>query len=117
MSNLINKDGTRKIQVLSGDHDEDYFLTKNDMSESHWTMLMSCHHQGQCDEDTSEAIKYFHIEDELKALNYLIECGIERDRFLDDDELPIDHDDQVIDSEAVYMYYLWMLSGDIQERI
>ena len=117
---LINKDGTRKkIHVLTGDHDQDYFLTQEDMSEDHWNMLMSCHHQGRCDDDCEEAVKYFHIENEIRAVNYLIECGIERERFLIDGiEYPerVTSVDQIRDREAVEKYYLWILSGDIQER-
>lgn len=94
--------------VLTGYHDEDYFLTVNDMPTPHWEALESCYHQGQCDEDCEFAKKYFDIKDYALTVNYLIDCGIERERFFDV------YDD--IDEDAVLSYYLWMLSGDFHEE-
>ena len=106
MSELI-RCGTRVYYTLSGEIDDDSFLTSKDMSESHWNLLMNCHHSGQCDEDAQQACGYFEIANYDKALEYLLDCGIESDRFKDDEG---ERDD-----DAVIMYYLWMLSGDIQE--
>lgn len=116
LSDLVTLVGTKIYHTLSGDHDEDYFLTQDDMSEGHWEMLMSCHHQGQCDDDCSEASKYFEIKDYDSAKNYLVGCGIEEEKFLElyDDE---DEDSKMVNNEdTILNYYLWMLSGDIQER-
>lgn len=107
MNDLI-LNGTRRYVTLSGDHDEDYFLTSEDMSQGHWQLLMGCHHTGQCDDDTEEAALYFEIKDYKAALNYLVSTGIEKEQFLDDDEEQDDHE--------ILKYYLWMIAGDIQER-
>jgi hypothetical protein len=115
MSSLI-LNGTRIYHTLSGDHDEDYFLNESDMSQEHWALLMSCHHQGACDEDAEEAAKYFEIKDYVKAVNWLIDAGIERDRFLVDGTERCTSRDQIKDEDAVLQYYLWLLAGDIQER-
>lgn len=42
MNDLITPVGTRIYHTLSGNHDEDYFLTQEDMSKGHWELLMSC---------------------------------------------------------------------------
>jgi hypothetical protein len=107
-----------KIFELSGDHDDDYFLSQDDMSQEHWDVLMSCYHQGACDDDARSAMRYFDIKDLVRAVNWLIETGIERDRFCDDLKYPerVTSEDQIKDVDAVYMYYLWILSGDLQER-
>lgn len=106
---LVN--GTRKQHYLTGDHDEDYFIGPDDMSLSHWQLLMGCYHQGQCHDDCEEAAKYFEIKDYKKAFNYLVECGIERDTFLDSD------DKRRKDESKILEYYLWILAGDIKERL
>ncbi len=118
----LHVNGTRKYHTFSGDHDNDYFEGEDDMSPSHWELLMGCHHQGSCDNDTEEASKYFEIEDYIKAVNYLIDCGIERERFLGEEseiKYPqnVTSEDQIEDRDAVLTYYLWVLAGDIQERI
>lgn len=118
-SELVGKTGCRNIKTLSGNHDEDIFLTKDDMSASHWELLMGCYHQGQCDDDTEEAAKYFEITDYVKAVNYLIDCGIERERFLFEGVKYPDRAktrDEIRDESAVLQYYLWILSGDIQDN-
>jgi len=94
---------------LSGNHDDDYFLSQDDMSEELWDVLMSCHHQGQCDDDCSNASSYFEIKDILKAKEYVLNCGVDEDSLIDDSE---DHADE----ELIFNYYIWLLSGDIQER-
>lgn len=85
---------------LTGDRDYDKFLEEKDMSSTHWSILMGCHHQGQCNDDTREALKYFEVEDILKVSEYLEEF-IEDVEGKDDDEL--------------LQSYLWVLSADIQE--
>lgn len=107
---------TLKVFELSGNHDEDYFLTEDDLGE-HFELLDACHHQGQCDDDVNEAKKYFSIKDMVSATNYLIGCGIERDRFGIKSKGYVKKLKEIGDLDAVYMYYLWMLSGDIQERM
>ena len=103
---LVNSVGTRDIRYLSGDIDNDRFLTKNDLGESHYDLLMNCYHQGQCDDDVSEASKYFEIKDYDKAREYLSNTGLYHDFLNEDDE---------IDEEKILEYYLWVLSGDIQD--
>lgn len=95
------------MHTLTGDHDTDLFLTATDMTPGQWETLMSCHHQGSCDSDVSDARSLFTIEDHQSAMDYLIGCGIESDRFIDEDG--------DIDADAVEEYYLWILAGDIQE--
>lgn len=85
---------------LSGRLDEDMFLTEGNMSKEHWEMLMGCYHQGRCDDDTLAALEYFEIKDIEVALECLQETG------LDDMESK--------DNEELSQYYLWILSGDIQ---
>lgn len=92
----------KQKHFLSGDHDEDYFLTSSDMSSFHWDMLLSCYHQGACDDDTLEAARYFEITDEEKAREYLLAAGIEPEK--------------LEDSTSLAQFYLWVLSGDIQDR-
>jgi hypothetical protein len=101
------RNGKKNLVSLSGNHDLDLLLTKNDMSISHWNLLMKCYHNGQCYSDVKLAKQYFHIEHENKALQYLLNCGIERDKFIDDNG--------DINSSNIELYYLWLLSGDIQE--
>lgn len=103
--------GCKIYHSLSGDHDTDYFLTQNDMSESHWSLLLACHHTGQCDDDTYQASQYFEIIDYKKAYKYLIECGLERETFRRKD------DKRSKDYNKILQYYLWLLAGDIQERM
>jgi hypothetical protein len=116
MSDLIGSTNCRNIKYLSGNHDDDYFLSKSDMTPSHWSLLMGCHHSGACDDDAAEAAKYFEITDYDKAKEYLIGCGIEEETF---SELYDDEDDEsemVNNEDAILRYYLWTLAGDIQER-
>lgn len=110
MSALI-LNGTRVQHYLSGDHDSDYFKTEDDMSESHWDLLMSCHHRGSCDDDTEEAARYFEIKDYKAAFKYLVDAGIERENLLDED------DKRRKDESKILQYYLWILAGDIQDRM
>ena len=88
--------------LLIGDHDEDYFLTKDNLGAFHWEMLLGCYHQGQCDDDCIEAAKFFDIKDYEKAKRYLEECGASEENIEND--------------EDVLVYYLWMLSGNIQDN-
>lgn len=119
MNDLIDVTGCRKMFTLSElGHDDDYFLKREDMSEAHWNLLMACHHQGRCDEDTEEAAKYFQFPSDdaiVKACEYLIECGVESERFLIDDDEPVSYEN-IEDDDVVMQYYLWMLAGDIQRR-
>jgi hypothetical protein len=119
MKNLIDETGGRKMFTFSEQgHEDDYFLTRDDMSESHWEMLMRCHHEGSCDDDASEAAKYFQFPSEeatLKAAKYIVECGIEQDRFFQDDECELTWEN-LNDEDAVMLYYLWTLSADLQEK-
>lgn len=85
--------------ILSGDHDNDMFLTDKDMNSVQWDILMGCSHQGQCDEDCEYAMEYFEIKDIDSAREYVNSFGLD-----------IEQDDETITS-----YYLWMVSGDIQE--
>ena len=109
---LISETNTRYICYLSGDHDTDMFLTKSDMSESHWQLLMGCYHPGACDDDAAEASLYFDFKgDSSKALRYLIDCGCEPEQFEDiNDEYTTGKNE-----DAILRHYLWMISGDIQE--
>ena len=114
------RQGTRVMCTLSGNYDEDIFLTKEDMGESHWELLMGCYHQGQCEEDTEEAARYFQFPSDealVNACQYIVGCGIESERFTGKDlsSYGITYDD-ITDEDAVMQYYLWMLSADIQER-
>ena len=112
------RQGTRVMHTLTGNYDEDVFLTKDDMGEKHWELLMGCYHQGQCDEDTEEAAKYFQFKNDqgyVDAVNYLIDCGIESEKFLEDEEEDVSYGN-IADDDLVMQYYLWMLSADIQER-
>ena len=98
----------QKKFYLSGDHDQDYFLSKSDLGDDLWDILLSCYHQGACDDDCQAASYYFDIEDYTKAYDYLSSTGIEMDDFLDSDHQ--------IDSDRVFLYYIWMIAGDISER-
>jgi hypothetical protein len=89
--------------TLSGDHDEDLFLTHKDMHEDNWAALMCCYHQGPCDSDVKNAEEFFDVRSIEKAKNYLISCGVEREK--------------LNTFSSVKFYYLWILSGDIQEEI
>jgi hypothetical protein len=100
LAELIGPTKCRIIHYLSGDHHFDLFGKLN-MSNSHFELLMACHHQGVCDDDCEEASKYFEIENYETAKKYLLDCGIEEESIGDD--------------EAILKYYLWILSGDIQE--
>lgn len=116
MSDLIGPTGCRNIKYLSGKSDEDSFLTQSDMSKGHWSLLMSCYHSGACDDDCDEAAKYFEIKDDegyVSAVNYLIDAGIDRDKLVINDCHPDTYEN--LESETVLKYYLWMLSGDIQD--
>ena len=55
---------------LSGDRDHDQFLDKNDLGE-HFEILMSCYHQGQCDDDCENALEYFEIDNIPKTKEYI----------------------------------------------
>lgn len=85
--------------VLSGHRDTDLFLTDNDMNSVQWGILMSCSHVGQCDDDCEYAMKHFKVNDIESACEYVNSFG-----------LNISQDD-----ETIVSYYLWMISGDIQE--
>ena len=74
------------------------------MGDKFFDILMSCHHSGSCDNDCDNAADYFEVEDIQVANKYLIDCGIE------DSTFEVENGEQV-----VKMYYLWMLSGDIQD--
>ena len=89
--------------ILSGNHDNDLFITQDEIGDYHWGSLMSCYHQGQCDNDVNEAKRDFDLDDYKKAKNYLVECGID--------------DAENFDDDAVLSYYLWILSADIQEEV
>jgi hypothetical protein len=102
---------------LSGYHEEDYFLEPSDMTEDQWNTLMSCHHQGACDDDAEFATKQFLIKDLVKAVNYVIDCGVERERFGVATKERVKDLKEIGDTHAVQIYYLWILSGDIQERM
>ena len=106
---IIN--GTKRYFTLTGDGDQDLFLTKDDMSESHWELLMACYHQGQCEDDCNDASEYFEIEDIEKARTYLVECGIDEETFQDTEEEYTSN----INESMVVTCYLWVLSGNIQE--
>jgi hypothetical protein len=101
LSELVTPVGTRIFHTLTGRHDEDMFLTVSDMSSAHWELLMGCYHTGECDDDCEEAAKYFELQDYSTAKSYLTGCGIEKEGLQDD--------------ESILKYYLWWLSGDIQE--
>jgi len=116
LSDLITPVGTRIYHTLSGNHDEDYLLSKEEMSESHWELLMSCHHQGECDSDTEEASNYFDIKDYDEAKEYLISCGIDDEKLLELYDYEDEDSEMVNNEEAILKYYLWMLSGNIQEK-
>jgi hypothetical protein len=75
-------------------------------------MLMSCYHSGSCDAECEDASRHFDIEDYFEARDYLVGCGIEWEKFHPD---ATDEDDGDLDSEAVLMYYLWILAGDIHD--
>ena len=87
---------------LSGNHDDDYFISENDMNEILFDILMSCHHQGACDSDCNEASDYFEIKDYKRAKQYIIDCGIEEENLKNESD--------------IFSYYIWMLAGDIQDR-
>lgn len=101
---LYKEDGT---YMLSGDRDHDQFLTSDDMNELQYETLMSCYHQGQCHGDTLAASEIIGIEDYDKALEYLLDIGLDEDKFK--------YDDGTNDEDEILLYYLWIISGDIQE--
>ena len=111
---LITPVNTRIIYYLSGDHDQDLFGDiKNEMSESHYELLMGCYHVGQCYEDCVEAAQYFDFPSYQayeNALNYLLECGIEKETF----ETDLEYYTTPYNPDTILQYYLWILSGDIQ---
>jgi hypothetical protein len=94
------------IFMLTGNMDEDSFLTAQDMPSENWNALMSCHHSGQCDDDVDFAARLFEIEDFGSALDYIVSAGLEKDEFVNDCGM---------DEERVLMYYLWILAGNIQD--
>lgn len=51
---LVGPTGCRNIRYLSGDHEQDVFLTPEEVGAKHWELLIGCHHQGQCDDDVEE---------------------------------------------------------------
>jgi hypothetical protein len=102
-SELVTPVGTKNQFYLSGNRDEDRFLTENDMSVSHWELLMGCSHQGQCDEDVEQAAQYFEVKCYESIRQDLKEYGAWSDEELQDDEENLKR-------------YLWTLSGDIQEE-
>jgi hypothetical protein len=95
------------VFYLTGNHDEDFFLTVDDMPKENWDALMSCYHSGACDDDVDYASKYFEITDFQSAFNYIVECGLEKEEFMNNSKL---------DEERIIAYYLWILSADIQEN-
>lgn len=97
---------------LTGQHDEDYFLSLDDMSQEFFEVLMACHQQGECESYCQDAREFFTLKNHEAAADYLIDCGIERERFYIEDE----EGQQSLDTEAVELYYLWILAGDIRER-
>jgi hypothetical protein len=106
-----------KPYVLSGT-DFDELLTKTDMSEKQWDILMSCHHQGACDDDAKAASEYFILDNEqgyVDACKRLIDAGIERERFLHHKSMPVEYEN-IKDDQAVIEYYLWILAGNLQDR-
>ena len=92
----------RGTVVLSGHFDRDGELTKKSIGAFHWSMLMGCHHQGSCDEDAAEAARFFDITDLNNARDELEGYGIDGDCLVED--------------EDVCLYYLWTLSGNLQEN-
>lgn len=93
--------------ILSGDHDLDMLLSANEVGHDSWQILMGCYHQGSCDDDCEFATRFFDLKDYDKAYDYLECCGIEMDDFLDKDGEK--------NEDRVLLYYLWILSGDIQK--
>lgn len=110
-----------KKYELSVDMSQDMFLGELELGENHWSMLMGCYHQGQCENDAKEALEVFNIADYNKAFDYIESCGIEMDDFytVDEDDFFIESGESetvTLDEEKVGMYYLWMLSGNIQDE-
>ena len=103
MNNDLIRNGTKLQHYLSGNRDEDRFLTQDDMSHGHWSLLMGCYHQGQCNDDCEEAAQYFEVKDFEAIRNDLSEYGA-----WDDEELS--------DDDANLKRYLWILSADIQDE-
>jgi len=104
------------IKILSGDMDNDSFLTENDMPENNWNMLLGCSHQGKCDEDVKEAVKVFDIADYDKALRYIVDCGLDEDDFLELYDFGDEESLLVNNEERILEYYLWLLAGNIKDN-
>lgn len=92
----------KKLFTLTGDLDQDRFLSAESMSNFHWELLTGCYHQGQCEQDCREAEPFFEIEDMTRA----IEC------LKDYDLSDIDYEDDT----DITIYYLWLLAGDLHEN-
>jgi hypothetical protein len=69
----------------------------------------SMSHQGDCEQDVRALLPKYRNQLRKKSLNDLrdgiIECGIERERV------------KKMDEEEVFIYVLWIASGDIVQEI
>lgn len=74
-----------------------------DIPETHQEILMSCHHQGRCDDDVREAAPFFEVDDQEALKKHLKGYGAWDDEELEDEQDNLER-------------LLWLMAGDIQEQ-